>query len=235
MHTSETSFGSGRLRTTHATSKDRPEGSLLSPWCSSAGKRALDMVVASLALIALWPILLLIAVTVRFSSPGPALFRQERVGRRGRLFQLLKFRSMKEAAERFGPRITCQNDSRIFPVGRILRKWKLDELPQLINVLRGEMSLVGPRPELPEFCATLGRDQRVILELRPGVTSVATLRYRDEERILATQQSRQLTDYYVNQLYPEKVWLDIEYAKTADFVSDFRILLQTAAAIFVIR
>jgi lipopolysaccharide/colanic/teichoic acid biosynthesis glycosyltransferase len=235
MHTSETSIGSGRLTTTHVTSRDRPEGSLLSPWCASVGKRILDMVVAFLALIALWPVFLLIAATVRVSSPGPALFRQERVGRRGRSFQLLKFRSMQVAAERFGPRITCQNDSRILPVGRILRKWKLDELPQLINVLRGEMSLVGPRPELPEFCATLGGEQRLILELRPGVTSVATLRYRDEERILAGQEGCRLTDYYVNQLYPEKVRLDVEYAKKADFASDFRILLQTVAAIFVIR
>jgi lipopolysaccharide/colanic/teichoic acid biosynthesis glycosyltransferase len=142
---------------------------------------------------------------------------------------------MQVAAERLGPRITCQNDSRIFPVGRILRKWKLDELPQLLNVLRGDMSLVGPRPELPEFCATLDKEQRLILELRPGVTSVATVTYRDEERILADQERRQLTDYYVKTLYPEKVRLDVEYAKKADFISDVRILVKTAAAIFVIR
>jgi lipopolysaccharide/colanic/teichoic acid biosynthesis glycosyltransferase len=195
----------------------------------------LDVVVSSLALIALWPVLLVVAATIRISSPGPALFRQIRIGRRGRSFQLLKFRSMRVAAEHLGPRITRKNDSRIFPVGRLLRKWKLDELPQLLNVLRGDMSLVGPRPELPEFCATLDKEQRLILELRPGVTSVATVTYRDEERILADQECQQLTDYYVNTLYPEKVRLDLEYAKKADFVSDVRILVKTAAAIFVIR
>jgi lipopolysaccharide/colanic/teichoic acid biosynthesis glycosyltransferase len=192
------------------------------------------MVIAFLGLAALWPVLLLVAAIVKLSSPGPALFRQLRIGKRGRSFQLLKFRSMQVAAERLGPRITCQNDSRIFPAGRILRKWKLDELPQLMNVLRGEMSLVGPRPELPEFCDTLDTDQRLILELRPGVTGVATLVYRDEEGILAGHQD-QLTDYYANQLYPEKVRLDVEYAKKAGFLSDLKILMQTVAAIFVIR
>lgn len=218
----------------HVASREQPAELLLSRWCSSTGKRAFDVLVAFLALIALWPVLLLVSAIVRMSSPGPALFRQIRVGRRGRSFQLLKFRSMQVAADNLGPRITCQNDSRVFPAGRILRKWKLDELPQLINVLRGEMSLVGPRPELPEFCAALDEDQRVILDLRPGVTSVATLTYRDEERILADHEG-QLTDYYVNQLYPEKVRLDVEYAKKAGFVSDLRILMKTVAAIFVIR
>ncbi len=189
------------------------------------------MVVALLVLAALWPVLLLVTAAIRISSPGPALFRQMRVGQQGRLFQLLKFRSMRVTAERSGPRITCQHDPRIFPVGRILRRWKLDELPQLLNVLRGDMSLVGPRPDLPEFCATLDKDQRHILELRPGVTGAATLVYRDEERILADQNSQHLTDFYINQLYPVKIQLDLEYARKAGFVSDLRILAQTAAAI----
>ncbi len=189
------------------------------------------MVVALFVLAALGPVLLLVTAAIRISSPGPALFRQMRVGQQGRLFQLLKFRSMRATAEHSGPRITCQNDPRIFPVGRILRRWKLDELPQLLNVLRGDMSLVGPRPDLPEFCATLDKDQRSILELRPGITGAATLVYRDEERILADQNSQHLTDFYINQLYPEKIQLDLEYARKAGFVSDLRILAQTAAAI----
>jgi lipopolysaccharide/colanic/teichoic acid biosynthesis glycosyltransferase len=166
------------------------------------------------------------------SSPGPALFRQVRVGKQGRYFQLLKFRSMKLAAEQMGPRITCQNDPRIFPVGRVLRRWKLDELPQFFNVLRGDMSLVGPRPDLPEFCATLDKDQRHVLELRPGITGAATLIYRDEERILADHGSQNITDFYVHELYPRKMRFDLEYARKASFVGDLRILTQTAAAVF---
>jgi len=172
------------------------------------GKRTFDVVVAIFALAALWPVLVLVAAIIKLSSPGPALFRQIRVGRQGRSFQLLKFRSMRLAAEDVGPRITRQNDPRVFPVGRILRKWKLDEMPQLINVLRGEMSLVGPRPDLHELWATL-------------------------DRILAGQENRQLTDYYLTKLYPEKVRLDVEYAKRASLAGDLGILMQTVTAIFV--
>jgi lipopolysaccharide/colanic/teichoic acid biosynthesis glycosyltransferase len=134
-------------------------------------------------------------------------------------------------ADRSGPRITRHNDHRISAVGRTLRNWKLDELPQLFNVLRGEMSLVGPRPDLPEFCATLDQHQSFILQLRPGLTGAATIVYRNEERVLAAQGDR-LADFYVNKLYPEKVRLDLEYARHASFVGDVKILAQTAAAIF---
>ncbi len=190
-----------------------------------------DIVVSFFLLAAASPVFLLVAAAIRMSSPGPALFRQMRVGKQGRCFQLLKFRSM-QVADHSGPRITCQNDRRISPVGRILRKWKLDELPQLFNVLRGDMSMVGPRPDLPEFCATLRSGQRHVLELRPGVTGAATLVYRNEERLLAGQDSNQLTYFYVNKVYPEKIRLDLEYARKASFAGDLRILARTAAAIF---
>jgi lipopolysaccharide/colanic/teichoic acid biosynthesis glycosyltransferase len=205
---------------------------LISSWCSSSGKRALDIALASLVLAAALPILGIIAVAVRLSSPGPALFRQIRVGVNGKQFVLLKFRTMHIAADRVGPGVTRRNDPRIFPLGGLLRRWKLDELPQLLNVLRGDMSMVGPRPDLPEFCARLAKEERAILQLRPGATGVATLVYRDEERILAERGGVKITEFYVNQLYPEKVRLDLEYARVASFAGDIRILARTITAIF---
>lgn len=210
---------------------ERPEV-LISSWCLSSGKRALDLALASVVLAAASPILVIVALAVRLSSPGPALFRQIRVGLNGKQFVLFKFRTMHMAAERVGPGVTRRNDPRIFPLGGLLRRWKLDELPQLLNVLRGDMSLVGPRPDLPEFCATLEKDQCAVLQLRPGVTGAATLLYRDEERILADRASDRVTEYYVSELYPEKVRLDLEYAKTASFAGDVCILAQTIAAVF---
>jgi lipopolysaccharide/colanic/teichoic acid biosynthesis glycosyltransferase len=210
---------------------ERPEV-VISSWCSSSGKRALDLALASLVLAAALPILVIVAVGVRLSSPGPALFRQTRVGLNGKQFVLLKFRTMHLAAERSGPGVTRRNDPRIFPLGSLLRRWKLDELPQLLNVLRGDMSLVGPRPDLPEFCATLEKEQSAVLQLRPGVTGAATLVYRDEEQILADRGDDRVTEYYVNELYPQKVRLDLEYAKMASFGGDIWILTQTIGAIF---
>jgi len=231
MRTSQTSIGPGGLKTARVDSLEPPHQAAASPWCSSAGKRAFDAIVAFLALAIIWPAFLLVAAAIKLSSPGPVLFRQMRVGRQGRLFELMKFRSMRVTTEDLGPRVTRQNDPRVFPVGRVLRKWKLDEIPQLLNVLRGDMSLVGPRPDLPEFCATLDQDTCRILELRPGVTGAATLVYRNEERILAEQEIHHLNAYYLENLYPAKVRLDLDYACKASFVGDLTILARTIAVI----
>lgn len=209
----------------------RPGESVASSWCLSPGKRMFDIALASLLLVATSPLCILVAIVVKLSSPGTALFRQRRVGLHGREFELMKFRTMRAAAERLGPGVTCRDDPRIFPTGRLLRRWKLDELPQLVNVLRGDMSLVGPRPDLPVFCATLAKEQCAILQLRPGVTGAATLVYRDEERILAERGGTRVTEYYVNELYPEKVRLDLEYARIASLAGDIRILCRTVTAI----
>lgn len=230
MHTSKTRIGPGSIGA--AISPPPPREESVSSWCLSPGKRIFDVALGSLLLVATSPLLVLVAIAVKLSSPGAALFRQRRVGLNGKKFELLKFRTMQAGAERLGPGVTCRNDPRIFPAGRLLRRWKLDELPQLVNVLRGDMSLVGPRPDLPEFCATLGEKQCVILQLRPGVTGVATLVYRDEERILADRGNATLAEYYVNELYPEKVRLDLEYARVASMAGDIRILAQTVTAIF---
>ncbi|HLW51623.1 MAG TPA: sugar transferase [Candidatus Angelobacter sp.] len=231
MQASQTDAGAGRLEASVAGSVPRKAASELTPWCSSPGKRFFDLVAVSAILFAVWPVMLLVAAAIKASSRGPVLFRQKRVGRNGKLFELMKFRSMHLDAEKRGPGITRENDPRIFPLGRRLRKWKLDELPQLFNVIRGDMTLVGPRPDLPEFCATLSASQRSILQLKPGVTGAATLAYRQEEQILSAHTGENIADYYITHIYPDKARIDLEYAAKAGFMGDIRILSETLRAI----
>jgi len=148
-------------------------------------KRSFDIAVAVMGMLPLLPVMVAIATAVRLTSPGPVLYRQVRVGRHGRLFRICKFRSMVSGADRSGGPLTIGGDARITPVGRFLRRHKLDELPQLFNVLRGEMSLVGPRPEVPEFIRMYPESYERILQVRPGMTSRTTLAFRNEERLLA--------------------------------------------------
>ena len=190
-------------------------------------KRGFDILASGAGLIVLSPLLLGIAVAVRVSSPGPALYRARRVGRFGKEFTLYKFRSMVVGADRRGPGITAAGDSRITGVGRFLRRTKLDELPQLINVLRGEMSLVGPRPEDPRYVALYTPEQRRILEQRPGITSMASLTYRDEERMLSGEDWERV---YVEQVLPAKLAIDLEYAKRATLWQDIMLILRTVLA-----
>lgn len=202
----------------------------LSGWNFSRRKRVLDFVLAALAVIVTLPIMLLIAVAVRLSSPGPVLFRQRRVGPGGKLFEILKFRSMF-CETNSGPGITRGGDRRITKVGRILRKTKLDELPQLFNVLDGQMSLVGPRPELPEYYATLPPQYVSIVRLSPGITGWATLHFRNEEELLARVSEEQMSEFYLGHVLPEKARLALEYAGRATFRGDVIILLRTALRI----
>jgi len=198
-------------------------------WCNSVGKRMFDLACGLPALLVSLPLLLIIAVAVRLTSKGPVLFRQDRVGRNGRQFKLLKFRTMTQGMA--GPSITARGDSRVTVVGRALRKTKLDELPQLLNVISGEMSLVGPRPELAEFLLELPPGQRNVRELRPGLTGLATLHFRHEEELLAQVPPERLRDYYTKTLLPQKIRLDLEYAGKASFLMDVTILLRTVLAI----
>ena len=145
-------------------------------------KRCFDLVIGSVLLVVLCPLLVLIAVTVAATSGRPVIYRARRVGRGGQSFLLLKFRTMRVGIA--GPAITGREDPRITPIGAVLRRTKLDELPQLLNVLRGDMSLVGPRPEDPRFAAGYSPEQREVLSIRPGITSPAAVRYRDEETLL---------------------------------------------------
>lgn len=202
----------------------------ISGWCNAPGKRALDLLCTVPALVALSPLMLLVGAGVKLTSGSPVLFRQKRFGRGEREFECLKFRTMTRSA---GVGVTQAGDARVTRIGRILRKYKLDELPQLINVVRGEMSLVGPRPDLPEFIVELDASRRKRLaQLTPGVTGWATLKFRHEEELLAHVPPQELRSFYVREVLPRKSDLDLEYASRASFVGDLMILLRTVAAIF---
>lgn len=188
-------------------------------------KRALDLTAASLGLVLLSPLLAAVAVAVRFDSPGPILFRQWRIGRRFRPFEIYKFRTMVVDAAQRGRPLTAGDDPRITRLGRLLRKTKIDELPQLVNVLRGEMSLVGPRPEVPTYVEMFRDDYTEILQVRPGITDLASLAYRDEASLLG--QSDDPETEYVNRILPHKIALAKEYCRRSSFVLDLLVVIRT--------
>jgi lipopolysaccharide/colanic/teichoic acid biosynthesis glycosyltransferase len=194
-----------------------------------AAKRLFDLAISSAALAALGPPLLAIGAAVRATSRGPALFRQERVGREGRRFRIWKFRTMVDGAAANGPEVTASGDPRVTPLGRLLRRTKIDELPQLVNVWLGDMSLVGPRPEVPKFVARYSPDQRSVLAVRPGITDPASVRYRDEERVLAGHADRERA--YAEILMPKKLALAKRYVARQSFAGDLAILWETALAV----
>ena len=192
-------------------------------------KRAFDVVVSFSALILLSPLLIGAALAIKLGSPGPVFYRAVRVGKDGVPFKLYKFRSMVVNADRLGAGITTANDARITGIGRFLRRTKLDELPQLINVLRGEMSLVGPRPEDPRYVALYTAEQRRVLAVRPGITSLASVRYRSEEALLSGADWEQV---YIQQIMPDKLAIDLAYIERATLLSDLGVLWQTVRAVF---
>jgi len=177
------------------------------------GKRILDACGAACGLLVLSPLMAAIAVAVRLTSPGPALFGQERLGRGGRAFRMYKFRSMVADADRRGARVTAGGDPRVTPLGRLLRRTKLDELPQLWHVLKGEMSLVGPRPEVPEFAELFPEQYARILDVRPGITHRATLAFRSEEAILAAVPAAGAREFYIDRVMPRKLAMYEEYLR----------------------
>ena len=191
-------------------------------------KRAVDLLASSAALLVLAPLFLVLSLLVALSSPGGVLFRQERVGLDGRPFRILKFRTMRPGV---GLPITGAGDRRITPVGRFLRRLKLDELPQLVNVWRGEMSIVGPRPEVPVYVAGYGAEQRRVLEVRPGLTDPATLAYRDEERLLGRVSPEDRERYYVAEILPRKLRLNLDYVERASFAWDCALVARTLGAL----
>jgi lipopolysaccharide/colanic/teichoic acid biosynthesis glycosyltransferase len=191
-------------------------------WVTSRLRRCLDCCVATVALVCSSPLLLIAALAVRLSSPGPLLFRQQRAGRYGHTFTLYKFRSMRVGNPGGSP-LTIMGDPRVTPAGRLLRRFKLDELPQLWNVLRGDMALVGPRPKLPQH-------EGLHLLWRPGLTGAATLAFRDEEEILAKIPAKKLEYVYDTLIKPAKARLDSEYMSSATLASDIGILRKTLAS-----
>jgi len=193
-------------------------------------KRLFDLLASALGLLLLAPVLLGIAVWIKLDSKGPVLFRQERVGRNGRPFLIHKFRTMSADAPQRGPQITFGADARITRAGQVLRAVKLDELPQLWDVLRGAMSLVGPRPEVPKYVALYPEDMRhLLLSVRPGITDLASLQYRDESAVLA--QAADPERAYMEQVLPAKLALSARYVREASFVGDLRLIAATLAAL----
>lgn len=189
-------------------------------------KRSLDAAVSCLALLLLSPVLAAVALAVWLDSGSPLLFRQERVGLGFRRFHILKFRTMRVAS---GPSVTVAGDDRITRVGRLLRLAKLDELPQFWNVLRGHMSLVGPRPEVPYYVELFQARYRKILTMRPGITDLASIRFRNEETILS--RSAEPLKEYADRILPAKLDLAEEYVTTHTVFKDVSLLFRTAASI----
>ena len=188
-------------------------------------KRLFDVVTSLMALVVLAPLLLALAMGVALSSPGGAFFGQVRVGRFGRHFRLLKFRSMRPGSEAAGQITVGGRDPRITGIGYFLRRTKLDELPQLWNVLVGDMSVVGPRPEVPRYVALYDADQRRVLDVRPGITSLASLEYISENELLGRSSDPERT--YMEEVMPAKLALDLRYVASASLITDLRIIART--------
>ena len=193
-------------------------------------KRAFDILVSVAGLIVLLPLLLLVATAIKLDSSGPVFFRQWRVGRKFRRFGIYKFRTMIDDAFDRGLPITVGRDSRITRVGKILRKTKIDELPQLLNVLKGDMSLVGPRPEVPRYVELFRPDYEHILKVRPGLTDLASLKYSDEASILG--QSANPESDYVARLLPDKIRLAKEYIQRSSLLFDVKLIVETIIKLF---
>ena len=195
-------------------------------------KRALDLLAAAAGLIVLAPFFLLVALAIKLDSPGPVFFRQERVGLRGQLFRIFKFRTMTVAPPTGGIEVTVAGDVRITRVGAFLRRTKLDELAQLLDVLRGTMSLVGPRPEVPRYVAHYPPEWRErLLSVRPGITDFASVRYRDENELLA--QASDPEREYIDVVLPTKLRYALHYVDNPTIGSDLRVLGLTLRTVFI--
>ncbi|MEG1311762.1 MAG: sugar transferase [Romboutsia sp.] len=188
-------------------------------------KRAFDIISSLIGILILSPILLIISILIKTTSKGPILFKQKRVGRDGIEFNIFKFRTMVTDAEKLGTQITIGKDPRITNVGHFLRKFKLDELPQLFNVLFGTMSLVGPRPEVPKYVALYTNEQRKVLSIRPGITDIASLRYKDENDILGKVDNPE--EHYVDVIMQDKLSLNLEYIEKNNVIFDIGLILKT--------
>ena len=178
---------------------------------------------AMVGLLSLWWLMLLVAICIKVKMPGPVLFRQQRVGREGRLFTMVKFRTM--LVNHGGNSVSVAGESRITPLGSVLRRWKLDELPELWNVLLGDMSFVGPRPDVPGYADTLTVEDREILQLRPGITGPASMKYRNEEEILSAVENPQ--KYNDEVIFPDKVRINRLYLHDHSFFLDLKMIVAT--------
>jgi len=189
-------------------------------------RRSFDVFAACLGLLLLLPVLALIAAAVAVEGHGPVFYRGRRIGLDGRMFRICKFRTMVADAEKMGPGITRANDRRVTRFGASLRRYKLDELPQLLNIIRGEMNLVGPRPEDPRYTVLYDETQMEILRVRPGITSPASLLYKEEETLL---DGHDWEERYIKEVMPAKIAIDLQYFREHSFASDCRLVFRTIA------
>ncbi len=193
-------------------------------------KRSFDMFVSALGLLALSPLFLVLVLIIKLESRGPAFYVQQRVGRHGVLFSLVKFRTMHVDADKFTAITVGNRDPRITRVGFYLRKYKIDEFPQLINVVRGDMSLVGPRPELKKFVDLYTSEQQQVLSVRPGITDLASLQFRNENALLEGKEDP--IKFYIEEIMPVKLAISLKYVESRSFALDLVIILRTVGAIF---
>jgi len=193
-------------------------------------KRLFDLVVSATGLILLAPLFLLAALLIKLDSPGPVFYKGNRTGKNGVPFKMFKLRTMVLHADQMGSLLTHDCDPRVTRTGRVLRKWKLDELPQLINVLRGEMSLVGPRPESPCYVKHYTEAQRKVLEVKPGITGPTQVKYRNEEALLS--RCTNLETEYLAVIMPRKLEMDLAYIEQRSLARDLGLIWQTLASVF---
>ena len=195
-----------------------------------AGKRAFDVICSVLLLLLLSPFMLVLAAAIKFDSPGPVFYRQMRVGKYGHDFKIYKFRTMVQNAEKIGPPLTTGKDPRITRIGLLIRRLRLDEFSQLLNVLNGSMSLVGPRPEVRRYVEQYSPEYMATLLVRPGITAPASIAFRDEAKILKAGENPEKT--YVAKILPPKMAMDLDYIKHISVWNDVRIIFRTVITVF---
>jgi lipopolysaccharide/colanic/teichoic acid biosynthesis glycosyltransferase len=195
-------------------------------------KRAFDLVAAVLGLVVLSPVMLCLAALIKLESKGPVFYRGTRTGQFGKPFRIFKFRTMVQDAEKRGGPSTALNDPRLTRLGPLLRKYKLDELPQLINVVSGQMSIVGPRPQVERYTAAYTAEQKAILDVRPGLTDYASIEFMDLDKLLGTEN---VDEKYAREIEPRKNELRIKYVRDHSLATDFRIIARTLAQMTGIR
>lgn len=188
-------------------------------------KRTFDIIASGLGLVCLSPLFALLAIWIKLDSKGPVFYKQTRVGRNNKDFRLFKFRSMRPDSDKFGLITVGGHDPRVTRSGYFIRKYKLDEFPQLINVFKGDMSLVGPRPEVRKYVDMYTPEQMKVLSVRPGITSLASIRYRNENEILAEAEDPDRC--YIEQVMPDKLKIDLEYVDNAGFLNDIKLIFAT--------
>ncbi len=194
-------------------------------------KRIFDIVFSSIGLVVLSPMFAVIWIMIKLDSSGPVIFKQKRVGKDNQDFTLLKFRTMRQFSEQGGSLTIGMKDKRVTRLGHVLRKYKLDEFPQLFNVLRGEMTLVGPRPEVRKFVKFYNEDQKKVLSVKPGITDMASILYKNENELLGSVQDPE--KFYIEKVMPEKIRYNLDYINERSVFKDFKVILKTLNAIWL--